>query len=126
METEDKLQQLDTLEEEDFRPTFLDQSRALRQKILMKIKPKKLKNTVLSGETFYELAQNYAEVVNSNSLPNFENSYKHLLKLEMYSLKRTIYQQQEPAAKSLLNSSINSLKSFQDFETLKLNHLSEV
>jgi hypothetical protein len=49
VETEDKLQQLDTLEEEDFRPTFLDQSKALKQKILTKIKPKKLKNTLLTG-----------------------------------------------------------------------------
>jgi len=43
----------------------------LRQKILQKIKPKKLKNTTLTGETFFELAKSYVDVVNANSLPNF-------------------------------------------------------
>lgn len=56
VETEDKLQQLDTLQEKDFRETFLQQAKTLRQKILMKIKPKKLKNTLLTGESLFELA----------------------------------------------------------------------
>lgn len=71
VETEEMLQQLDGLEEGEFRGEFLEQARALKSKILGKIKTKKLKGTVLNGEMFCELAQNYVDVVNSNSLPNF-------------------------------------------------------
>jgi hypothetical protein len=44
VETEEQLQQLDTLEEKDFRQEFVEQARRLRERILGRVKVKKLRN----------------------------------------------------------------------------------
>jgi hypothetical protein len=44
VETEEQLQQLDLLEEKDFRQEFVEQARRLRERILGRVKVKKLRN----------------------------------------------------------------------------------
>jgi hypothetical protein len=64
---------------------------------LRKVKPKKLKNRKLVGETFIELANVYISAINNGSLPNIEfacksiNTFeinKTLLKIKEYINKK--------------------------------------
>ena len=49
VETEEQLQTLTELDDSNFRPEFVDQITNLRQRILKKVKPKKLKGKNLNG-----------------------------------------------------------------------------
>jgi hypothetical protein len=49
VETETELQQLDTLDESELRPEFVEQIKALRKKIFKKVKPKNIHNKTLNG-----------------------------------------------------------------------------
>ena len=83
VETEEHLQSLLYLPDSSFRTEFLDQASALRHKILKKVRSKKIKGRSLNGEMLLELASNYVKVVNKGDLPNFELSYKHILRVQL-------------------------------------------
>ena len=50
---------------------------------MKKVRSKRIKGRPLDGEMLLELINNYIEVVNRGDLPNFELSYKHLMRFQI-------------------------------------------
>ena len=61
----------------------MEQAANLRSKILKKVRPKRIKGKVLDGESLLELAQSYVEVINKGTLPNFDSSYKFIMRYQL-------------------------------------------
>lgn len=71
------------MHDQEFRQEFLEQAANIRSKILKKVKPKRIKGKVLDGESLLELAQSYVEIINKGTLPNFESSYKLIMRYQL-------------------------------------------
>ena len=82
IEREQDLQNLDNLEIESLRPEFAEQVYILREKVLLKIKPKSLNGTELTGEMFANLMSSYVNAMNSGIVPNIESSWTLVCKLQ--------------------------------------------
>lgn len=90
VETEDQLQQLDTLPDAQLRPEFVEQVAILRSRILKRVRCKRIKNKALDGEMLLELAMNYVEAINSGSWPNLDVSYRLLMKSQAERTLQTV------------------------------------
>ncbi len=91
VETEAQLQSLFLLPDQELRKEFLEQAANLRSKILKKVKPKRIKGKVLDGESLLELAQSYVEVINKGTLPNFESSYKLIMRYQLNKIAEIFF-----------------------------------
>ena len=81
---EDQLQSLETLEPEKLRPEFLEQILQLRKKVLSRVKVKTLKGKALNSEMYLNLIKNLIGSINSGSVPNIENTWMSMCKVESY------------------------------------------
>jgi hypothetical protein len=86
VETEGQLQTLFALPDQELRPQFLEQASNLRSKILKKVKPKRIRGKALDGETLLELALSYVDVINKGTLPNFDSSYRLIMRFQLNKL----------------------------------------
>lgn len=84
VENEKELQRLDEMDEESFRPEFVDQLRNIRKKIFKKVKPKTLNGKFLTGPMLAEICKAYIEAINSGRVPNIENAWTYLCQQESY------------------------------------------
>lgn len=76
----------------------MEQIANLREKILRKVKPKKLKNKKLTGEMLIQLAKSYTEAINNGSLPNIDSAWKSL---NNYEINQTVSKVQNQISKKL-------------------------
>jgi hypothetical protein len=83
VETESQLQTLFALPDQELRPQFMEQAGNLRSKILKKVKPKRIRGKALDGESLLELALSYVEVINKGTLPNFDSSYRLIMRYQL-------------------------------------------
>lgn len=79
---EDKLQNLEELGEEKFRPEFLNQVTQLRKKVTHCVKPKMLNGKELTPLMLISLAENYVTAINKGAVPNIENAWTYICQNE--------------------------------------------
>lgn len=89
VENERALQNLQSMEDGEFRPEFTEQITALRQRILKKTKPKVLNGKHLSGAMLLELCTAYTDAINKGSVPNIQSAWSYVCQNEC---QRTITQ----------------------------------
>ena len=81
---EDQLQNLENLPPEKLRPEFTEQIINLRKKIFSRIKIKKMNDTGLNGNMYLNLVKGLISALNSGSVPNIENTWLSMCKVESY------------------------------------------
>lgn len=69
-EAEKDLQKLDQIDNSLLRPEFVNQVKAIRQKVYTHVKPKKINGQSLNGNLLVSLCKGYMEHINKGSLPN--------------------------------------------------------
>lgn len=47
------------------------------------MKPKRIKGKALDGESLLELALSYVDVINKGTLPNFDSSYRLIMRYQL-------------------------------------------
>ena len=82
---ENKLQSLEDLPTEQLRPEFSEQIIGLKKKVLGRIKPKSLNGKPLNGEMFLNYIKSIIEALNSGGIPNIENTWISMCKVESYN-----------------------------------------
>ena len=83
LENEIELQNLNHLPDEKIRPEFLEQCLILRNKILMKVRPKNFNGKNLSGENLINYLNNIIENINKGNIPIIEDSWKYVINNEL-------------------------------------------
>jgi len=81
---ENKLQSLEDLPPEQLRPEFLEQIIGLRKKVLGRVKVKTLNGKPLNGEMYLNLVKGLIAALNSGKVPNIENTWLSMCKVESY------------------------------------------
>ena len=81
---ENKLQNLEDLPPEQLRPEFLEQIIGLRKKVLGRVKVKTLNGKPLNGEMYLNLVKGLIGALNSGNVPNIENTWLSMCKVESY------------------------------------------
>ena len=81
---ENKLQNLEDLPPEQLRPEFLEQIVGLRKKVLGRVKVKTLNGKPLNGEMYLNLIKSLISALNSGNVPNIENTWLSMCKVESY------------------------------------------
>ena len=84
VENEKELQRLDEMDESSFRTEFVEQLKAIRNKIFKKVKPKTLNGKCLTGPMLVEICKAYAETINSGKVPNIESAWTYLCQQQSY------------------------------------------
>ena len=80
--SEELLRRLDSLEITDLRPEFQTQVYKLREKILMKVKPKTLNGRMLSGAMLANLLRAYVVAINEGAVPSIESAWTYICQNE--------------------------------------------
>ena len=88
---EESLQNLEKMDERDFRPEFLNQVTQLRKKVTHWVRPKILNGKELNPEMLISLAENYVLAINKGAVPNIENAWTYICQNESKkSLEKTV------------------------------------
>ena len=69
---------------EKLRPEFLDQILNLKKKILGRVKVKSLNGKALNKEMYLNLIKNLIGALNSGNVPNIENTWMSMCRVESY------------------------------------------
>eukprot|EP01127_Copromyxa_protea_P000187 TRINITY_DN1017_c0_g1_i2.p1 TRINITY_DN1017_c0_g1~~TRINITY_DN1017_c0_g1_i2.p1 ORF type:complete len:1074 (+),score=388.28 TRINITY_DN1017_c0_g1_i2:123-3344(+) len=80
--TERDLKSIDSIPESSLRPEFLEGMDRLRKSVFDKIEPKTIMGKRIDGEGFLNLIQNYVDSVNSEVVPNIENTWDRVASQE--------------------------------------------
>ena len=81
---EHQLQSLEDLPPEKLRHEFLEQIIALRKKVLSRIKVKTMNGKALNSEMYLNLVKGLIGALNSGNVPNIENTWLSMCKVESY------------------------------------------
>ena len=81
---ENKLQNLEDLPPEQLRPEFLEQIISLRKKVLGRVRVKTMNGKPLNGEMYLNLVKGLIGALNSGNVPNIENTWLSMCKVESY------------------------------------------
>ena len=81
---ENQLQNLEDLAPDKLRPEFLEQIIGLRKKVLGRVKVKTLNGKPLNGEMYLNLVKGLIGALNSGNVPNIENTWLSMCKVESY------------------------------------------
>lgn len=79
---EELLQNLESIDEDQFRSDFVEQVFQLRRKVINCVKPKTLNGKQLSPEMFLTLAESYVAAINQGAVPNIENAWTYICQNE--------------------------------------------
>lgn len=82
VEEEDKIQDLNSLPNNQLRPEFVTQCEILRNKVIKKVKPKMFNNKVMSGKMISSLLSDIIKNLNEGSIPIIENSWNYIISNE--------------------------------------------
>ena len=107
---ENKLQNLEDLPPEQLRPEFLEQIVSLRKKVLGRVKIKTLNGKPLNGEMYLNLVKGLIGALNSGSVPNIENTWISMCKVESYKAFEEAEQIYENYLKENLDNTDDSLE----------------
>lgn len=79
------LQNLSNMEDFQLRAEFVEQSLALRKRILNKAKVKSLNGKPLNGSMLSSLLQSYVVSINEGAVPNIENAWTYICKAQCHN-----------------------------------------
>ena len=82
VENERDLQNLQQMQDSQFRPEFKQQVDILRNRIYKKTRPKMVNGKTLNGEMLLELCLAYTEAINTGSVPNIQNAWSYVCQNE--------------------------------------------
>lgn len=88
VEAEQALQYLETKEDEDLRPEWIDAVYKTRSKIFRKCKMKSYNDQNIDGPMLAEMAEAYSHSINSGQCPNIENAWNYMVKSESLKAKK--------------------------------------
>ena len=92
---ETKLQDLASIPPEKLRPDFIEGIIQLRRKVASKIKSKQLNRKPLTGDMFINMIKSFIEAINKGAVPNIENTWSSMCKVECqkaFEMAETIYE----------------------------------
>ena len=75
---ENNLQSLESIGIEDLRSEFVEQAFNLRTRVLQGMKIKTINNQEMDGSTWIEMAEQYIEAINGNTVPTIESSWTYI------------------------------------------------
>jgi hypothetical protein len=78
LQSEKELQRLEEHENEELRPEFVEQMKAIRKKVMKKIKPKTLNGKFVTGPMLLELTRAYLRAVNGGKVPSIESAWQYV------------------------------------------------
>lgn len=107
VESEDLLQNLNSLPDSELRDEFISQCKTLREKVSKKIKPKLFKNKVLSGKMILSLLTSIVDSLNQGAVPVIESSWTYVISNE----SNKYFTESIENYKSKLSSFTNTIKS---------------
>jgi len=126
------LKRLNSLQQNQIRPEFLQQVNNLRDKILAKANAKQLKGVNLNTRMYVSMLQKYIEAINSGSVPNISTAWDHLVEnecreayeqsAELYEIALKQFFFNEDKAKSI-EDLYNILKNIRDSTLEKYNKI---
>lgn len=82
VESEEQLQNLNTLEDRYFRPEFLSQSETLRNKVFKKVKPKIFNGKLMTGKMVISMLSSILESLNQGAIPVIESAWSYVISTE--------------------------------------------
>ena len=107
---EGQLQNLESFEPEKLRPEFLEQILQLRKTVLSRVKVKTLNGKALNSEMFLGLIKNLIGAINSGTVPNIENTWASMCRVESYRAFEEAEQVYEDYLKENLNNPDQNLE----------------
>ena len=107
---ENQLQNLEDLPPDKLRPEFLEQIIGLRKKVLGRVKVKTLNGKPLTGEMYLNLVKGLISALNSGDVPNIENTWLSMCKVESYKAFEEAEQIYEDYLKENLENTDDALE----------------
>ncbi len=126
VENENDLQNLMFLPKEKIRPEFINQSQILRNKILMKIKPKNFNGKILSGPMLIDLVENVINCINEGAIPIIENSWKYIINNECLKSINLIVNEYKNKIIKFQKDNLNSNNFFSELEQFNQNLIKDL
>lgn len=93
---ENKLQDLANISTDKLRPDFVEGIMQLRKKVSSKLRPKTLNKKNLNGDMFINMIKSFIEAINKGAVPNIENTWTSMCKVECqkaFELAESVYEQ---------------------------------
>ena len=120
---ENQLQNLEDLPPEKLRPEFLEQIIGLRKKVLGRVKVKTLNGKPLTGEMYLNLVKGLIGALKSGNVPNIENTWLSMCKVESYKAYEEAEQIYENYLKENLENTDDPLEDIhKEAKDLALEH----
>ena len=107
---ENQLQSLEDLPPEKLRHEFLEQIIGLRKKVLGRVKIKTLNGKALNSDMYLNLIKGLIGALNSGSVPNIENTWLSMCKVESYKAFEEAEQMYENLLKEKLENTDDALE----------------
>jgi len=107
---ENQLQSLEDLPPEKLRHEFLEQIIGLRKKVLGRVKIKTLNGKPLNSDMYLNLIKGLIGALNSGNVPNIENTWLSMCKVESYKAFEEAEQMYENLLKEKLENTDDSLE----------------
>lgn len=126
VENEIDLQNLQTIDNSQIRPEFLDQAETLRNKVMKKVKPKSFNGRVLSGNMLIELLKSILDSINQGSIPVIENSWKYVVHNEAIKGVNGIFSDYKSKVDTFKNENKENPNFFGDFEVFQKQYLQNI
>ncbi|EGR31026.1 hypothetical protein IMG5_118990 [Ichthyophthirius multifiliis] len=82
VESEQNLQKLNDIPNEDLRPEFIEQIKTLKRQIFNNIKPKILNGKALNGQQLVLVCKAYINAINKGNIPTIQNAWKYMCRNE--------------------------------------------
>ena len=100
--TEDERALHNMSEDSQLRPEFLAQLNELSRLLMKKLKPKNMKDKILTGEMLSALAVTYVDALNSGGIPNIQGAWTNVCQAE----NRKLVQECEATYESMLEEEL--------------------
>ena len=82
VEEESNLQKLDSLDNTELRPEFLQGIEQLKNKIFSEVSPKLLNGSKVSGGALIDLCTSYVDAINEGKVPSIESAWDYICQFE--------------------------------------------
>ena len=116
VENENDLQNIQTIDESNFRKEFLEQASTFRNKVFKKVKPKVFNGKNLTGEMLVHLLNSIIDSINNGCIPVLENTWKYVCENECLKIFNDITNAFKVAIRRFKEENKENLKFFSEFE----------
>lgn len=118
VEDEKMLQNLQNLDDSELREEFLIQISELKKEIINKMRIKTFNSKKINGEIFVNIIKSYSSSINSGAVPNIENTWNSICRLESAKAYQNSEKEYDRLMKEYLKNLYEvNLKSSSEFES---------